>query len=167
MTVLYPGTFDPVTLGHLDIARRASVIFDDLVVAVSARSSKDLLFPVRERVRLVEQSLEESGLRGIGVTMFDGLLIDFMRETGARIFVRGLRVNADFEYEFQMHLANRKMAPEVSGIYLMPSESSIYLSSTLVKEIAGYGGSLAAFVTPCVETALRQALGRQEGKEHL
>jgi pantetheine-phosphate adenylyltransferase len=165
MTVLYPGTFDPVTCGHLDIARRASEIFDDLVVAVSSRSSKELLFSAGERVELVRQSLVESGIRGVGVTSFDGLLIDFMRETGARIFVRGLRVNADFEYEFQMHLANRKMAPELSGIYLMPSESSIYLSSTLVKEIAGYGGSLESFVTPCVEEALRRVLGGQKGKD--
>ena len=156
MTVLYPGTFDPVTFGHLDIVRRASGIFSELVVAVSSRSSKNLLFSTAERVELVTQSLKESGIAGVGVTSFDSLLIDFMRTTGARIFIRGLRANTDFEYEFQMHLANGKMAPEIRGIYLMPSESNIYLSSTLVKEIASYGGSLSTFVTPCVEKALRR-----------
>ena len=158
MTVLYPGTFDPVTRGHLDLAGRASEVFGDLTIAVSERSSKKLLFSTRERVDLVKRSLGEIGIEGVGVTSFDSLLMDFMREIGATVFVRGLRVNADFEYELQMHLANRKMAPEVSGIYLMPSESSICLSSSLVKEIAGYGGDLSAFVTPCVEEALLRVL---------
>jgi pantetheine-phosphate adenylyltransferase len=156
VTVLYPGTFDPITCGHLDIVRRASEIFSELVVAISSGSSKDLLFSLGERVQLVSQSLVEAGQTGVRVTSFDSLLIDFMKTTGARIFVRGLRANTDFEYEFQMHLANRKMAPDISGIYLMPSESNIYLSSTLVKEIASFGGCLSTFVTPSVEEALRR-----------
>jgi pantetheine-phosphate adenylyltransferase len=159
MTVLYPGTFDPITLGHLDIVRRASAIFPDLMVAVAARSPKNLIFTVDERLDLVGRSLRETGLDGVRVTSFDSLLIDCMKECGAQIFVRGLRANTDFEYEFQMHLANRKLAPGMTGIYLMPSESSIYLSSTLVKEIASYGGSLSAFVTPSVEEALRRMFG--------
>jgi pantetheine-phosphate adenylyltransferase len=156
LTVIYPGAFDPITCGHLDIIRRASGIFDMLVVAIVKRGAKDLLFNADERVDLARSSLLESGItHGVDVVAFDSLLVDYMRDKGMKIFIRGLRANSDFEYEFQMQLANRKLAPGISGIYLMPSESNIYLSSTLVKEIAGYGGDISAFVTPSVEEAVR------------
>jgi len=156
LTVIYPGAFDPITRGHLDIIRRASGIFEMLVVAVVKRGAKDLMFTADERVGLARKSLLESGIaHGVDVISFDSLLVDYMRDRGAKIFLRGLRANSDFEYEFQMQLANRKLAPGITGIYLMPSESNIYLSSTLVKEIAGYSGDISTFVTPCVEEAVR------------
>jgi len=156
LTVIYPGTFDPITFGHMDVIRRASCIFDMLVVAVVKRGAKDLLFTADERVDLARKSLLESGItHGVDVVSFDSLLVDYMKEKGVKIFLRGLRANSDFEYEFQMQLANRKLAPGITGIYLMPSESNIYLSSTLVKEIAGYGGDISTFVTPSVEEAVK------------
>jgi pantetheine-phosphate adenylyltransferase len=158
--VIYPGTFDPVTRGHLDVAARALQVFGALEMAVVRNSLKELAFSAEERERLVKSSLVEAGIPGVEVTLFDGLLMDYMRSTGAGVFVRGLRANSDFEYEFQMQLINRKLAPEITGLYLMPGESNIYLSSTVVREIAALGGSLSEFVTPSVEKALREKYSR-------
>ncbi len=161
MKIVYPGTFDPVTLGHLDVIRMAAGIFDGLVVAVVRSSGKKLCFPVDERENFLRDSLEELGIRGVAVTRFDSLLVDFMRDNGFRVFIRGLRANSDFEYEFQMQLMNRRLAPEITGIYLMPSEDHMYISSTLVKEIAVYGGNLSSMVTGSVEKALRKRFGHR------
>jgi pantetheine-phosphate adenylyltransferase len=158
--VVYPGTFDPVTRGHLDIAARAVEVFGSLRIAVVRTSLKSLVFPAEARAELVRSSLVESGIEGIEVSLFDGLLMDYMRSNGASVYIRGLRANSDFEYEFQMQLINRKLAPGMTGLYLMPGENYIYLSSTVVREVAALGGSLSEFVTPSVERALRERYPR-------
>ncbi|OPL19362.1 MAG: phosphopantetheine adenylyltransferase [Candidatus Aegiribacteria sp. MLS_C] len=159
MTIVYPGTFDPATLGHMDIIRRAGKIFGGIEVAVVRRSGKQLSFSIEERVELMRGSLEEAGLSGISVTSFDCLLVEYMRSRGLTTFIRGLRANSDFEYEFQMQLMNRRLAPDITGLYLMPSEDNMYLSSTLVKEIAMYGGDVKTLVTECVRKALERRFG--------
>jgi len=154
--VVYPGTFDPVTAGHIDIIRRAAGIFEELEVAVVDKSSKSMIFDTETRVQLVRQALKEEGIQGaVSVCSFEGLLIDYMHEQGHSLFIRGLRANSDFEYEFQMQLMNRRLAPEITGIYMMPSEHNMYLSSTVVKEVARFGGSLDTLVTPSVKKALK------------
>ena len=159
MIALYPGTFDPITRGHLDIAERAAEIFGGLELAVVGSSAKRLAFSAEERLELAEASVREAGLaEDVRVTLFDGLLVQYMRNRGLKVFVRGLRATSDFEYEFQMQLMNRRLAPEITGIYLMPAENNMYISSTLVREIARYRGDLSTFVMPSVEKAL---LGRQ------
>ncbi len=156
MKVIYPGTFDPVTAGHLDIIRRAAGIFEELEVAVVNTSSKSMIFPTEKRVELVREAVQEDKIQGIvSVSSFDGLLIDYMNEKDYLIFIRGLRANSDFEYEFQMQLMNRRLAPEITGIYMMPSEHNMYLSSTVVKEVAKFGGCLDTLVTPSVKKALK------------
>jgi pantetheine-phosphate adenylyltransferase len=161
MKAIYPGTFDPVTAGHLDIVRRASVIFEEVEVAVVHDTTKGVTFGASERVRMVLDSLREASIEGsITVTSFDGLLVDYMRASGCSLFIRGLRANSDFEYEFQMQLMNRRLAPEVTGVYLMPSERNMYVSSTVVKEVARCGGPLETFVTPSVERALKDKYRR-------
>lgn len=155
--VVYPGTFDPMTRGHLDVISNAVRIFGGLRVSVVERSSKRLLFPAEVRIELARRSLDEAGIPGVEVELFDGLLVDYMKRIGASVFVRGLRANSDFEYEFQMQLMNRKLAPGISGVYLMPAEHNMYLSSTVVKEIAFYGGDLSNLVQPCVAEALVRA----------
>jgi pantetheine-phosphate adenylyltransferase len=160
--VIYPGSFDPITVGHLDIVGRAVDIFGELKISVVKRSRKELLFDVGEREELARRSVAEAGLEDrVAVESFEGLLVEHMRRTDARIFVRGLRATSDFEYEFQMELMNRRLAPEITGVYLMPSESNIYLSSTVVKEIASYGGELRTLVMPAVEKALRKRFGKR------
>lgn len=160
MKALYPGTFDPTTRGHLDIVERAAEIFDDLELAVVRESSKELCFAADERLNLARSSVREAGLEdSVGVTLFDGLLVEYMRARGLRVFIRGLRATSDFEYEFQLQLMNRRLAPEITGIYLMPAENNMYISSTLVREIARYRGDLSSFVMPSVERALRRRFG--------
>jgi pantetheine-phosphate adenylyltransferase len=160
MKIVYPGTFDPVTLGHMDIIRRARNIFADIEVAVVERSSKAICFSIEDRVRLMRESLTEVDLTGIQVTSFDCLLVEYMKSRDYHTFIRGLRANSDFEYEFQMQLMNRRLAPDITGLYLMPSEDNMYLSSTLVKEIARYGGDLSTLVTDCVRKSLERAFSR-------
>jgi len=162
MIALYPGTFDPMTRGHLDIVERAAELFDGLELAVVGTTSKRLAFSAEERLDLARSSVEEAGLGDcVDVTLFDGLLVEYMRSRGLRVFVRGLRATSDFEYEFQLQLMNRRLAPEITGIYLMPAENNMYISSTLVREIARYNGELSSFVMPSVEEALRQRMGGQ------
>jgi len=162
LKVIYPGTFDPVTAGHLDIIRRAARIFTEVEIAVVDRSSKSIAFDTSTRVSLVRSSVEEAEIKGtITVVSFDGLLVDYMRNRGYSLFIRGLRANSDFEYEFQMQLMNRRLAQDITGIYMMPSEHNMYLSSTVVKEVAMFGGSLATLVTPSVEKALMEYYRRK------
>ncbi len=157
MVVVYPGTFDPITLGHIDIIKRAVTVFGLLHVAVAEATPKSTLFHTARRVELVSRSITEAGLgKGISVGSFRGLLVDHMREIGATVFIRGLRAMSDFEYEFQLQLMNRRLAPGITGVYMMPSESNMYLSSTLVKEIARHGGDISSLVLPCVRGALEE-----------
>lgn len=159
--VVYPGTFDPITAGHLDIISRAARIFSGVEIAVVNRSSKSMIFDTDTRVRLAEDSI--ANIQGrVTVVSFDGLLVDYMKSNGYFLFIRGLRANSDFEYEFQMQLMNRRLEPEITGIYMMPSEHNMYLSSTVVKEVAMFGGSLSTLVTPTVEKALIEYYRRNQ-----
>lgn len=156
-TAIYPGTFDPVTLGHLDVIRRAARIFDRLVVAVAAHPRKQLWFNMEERMDLLRQSVRS--IKGVEVVSFEGLLVDFARRMGVKVVIRGLRAFTDFEYEFQMALSNRKLASDIETLFLMTSETHSYFSSTAVREICELGGDTSGFVPLPVQRALRK---RQE-----
>ena len=152
-TAIYPGSFDPVTNGHLDVIARAARLFDRVVVAVASNELKQPLFSPEERLDLLRQAT--AGLPGVEVNAFRGLLDDFARECQAGVVVRGLRAISDFEFEFQMALMNRKLHPELETCFLTPKEELTYLSSRLIKEIARLGGAIDAFVPPPVARALR------------
>lgn len=158
---VYPGTFDPLTLGHLDLIERSAEIFDSLIVAVAAHSPKPTgMFSVDERVAMAREVV--SAMPNVIVDQMDGLLIDYARDQGAAIIIRGLRAYSDFEYEFQMALTNRKLAPEVETLFMMPKEIHSYVSSSTVREVARYGGATHDFVPPAVQRcieAYREAHG--------
>lgn len=160
-TALYPGSFDPLTNGHLDVLHRASTLFDELVVAVAKDNNKTTLFSMEERVALIQENLEEQKLTNVRVTPFDGLLVDFARQQNAAALVRGLRAVSDFEFEFQMALMNRKLDPRLETLFLMPREDLTYISSRIVKEIARLGGNAEIFIPPNVAAALKKKLGRK------
>jgi pantetheine-phosphate adenylyltransferase len=149
---IYPGTFDPIHLGHVDIATRAANIFDELVVAVYDQPAKNLMFTIRERVELARQSLVN--LVNVRVTPYGGLTVDFARQIGAQAIVRGLRVISDFELEYQMALTNRQLAPEIEFVCLMTRQSQAFLSSSIVKEIALLKGDVSSMTPPQVAAAL-------------
>ncbi len=153
-TAVYPGSFDPVTNGHLDVMGRAARLFDRVIVAVARNDQKSALFTPDERIALLRQSIH--GQPHIEVVSFDGLLIDFARQEKAAVVIRGLRAVTDFEYEFQMALINRKLNPELETLFLTSREEYTYLSSRLVKEIARYGGEIHHFLPPHVAAALRE-----------
>jgi pantetheine-phosphate adenylyltransferase len=153
-TVIYPGTFDPITNGHVDLAERAALLFDKVVVAIAYSEKKTPLFNLEERVALCEASLAH--LDNIEVTGFTGLTTEFARSQGARCVLRGLRAVADFEYEFQLANMNRVMYPEFESIFLTPAEHLSFISSSLVREIAGMNGNITPFVPPQVAAALEQ-----------
>ncbi len=152
--VVYPGTFDPITKGHMDLVERASRLFDEIIIAIAASPKKQPLFTLEERVKLAESSL--SHLRNIRVTGFNNLLAEFMIQNNANIILRGLRAVADFEYEFQLADMNRQLAPQVESLFLTPDNHLSYISSTLIREIASLGGDVSKFVSPEVCEALRQ-----------
>jgi pantetheine-phosphate adenylyltransferase len=154
---VYPGSFDPVTNGHLDIVRRASAVFDRLIVAVLANPRKTPLLPVTERVAAIREALDAAGLRGDGVAVesFDGLTVDFCRARDAAFIVRGLRAISDFEAEMQLAHNNRKLAPGVDTVFFMTSLEHGYVSSSLVKEIAQFGGDIGEMVPTPAERRLR------------
>ncbi|MFH1069578.1 MAG: pantetheine-phosphate adenylyltransferase [Candidatus Glassbacteria bacterium] len=154
-TAIYPGTFDPITYGHLDIAHRALGIADRVVIAVARMTGKSPAFTWEERVEMIRQSLPELGLN-LEVDSFDGLLVDYARRRGAQMVIRGLRAVSDFEYEFQMALMNKKLAPEIEEVFLTGDQKYIFLSSSLVREVASLGGNIADFVTPNVEKMLTE-----------
>ena len=154
-TVIYPGSFDPVTLGHLEVIRRASKLFDKVIVAVLINSSKTPAFSIEERMELLRDAA--AGLDNVEVTGFEGLLAEFCRVRGVNAIVKGLRAVSDFEYEFQMALTNRRMAPEIETMFMMPSESLAYVTASTVREIASYGGDTAPFVTEAVQKRLKRA----------
>lgn len=153
---VYPGSFDPVTYGHLDIIKRALKIFDKVIVAVAHNADKKPLFDVSERVGLLKESLK--GLKRVEIDDFDGLIVDYVRKKGTSVVIRGLRMISDFEYEFQMALTNRKLSSNVETIFMMPSESYSYLSSKLIKEAASLGANLKGLVPPLVERAIKKKL---------
>jgi pantetheine-phosphate adenylyltransferase len=156
-TVIYPGTFDPVTNGHVDLTERAARMFDRVVVAIAYSEKKTPLFSLEERVDLCEQSLGH--LDNVEVTGFSNLLIDFARSQGSSCVLRGLRAVADFEYEFQLANMNRAMYPEFESVFLTPSEHLSYISSSLVREIATLGGDITPFVPASVAAALSAKFG--------
>ncbi len=155
---VYPGSFDPVTRGHEDLIRRSLSFADKLIVAVAVNSSKAPLFSVEERVKLLMELLEEQEY--VEVRTFDGLLADFARDNGATIIIRGLRAVSDFDYESQMALMNRQLFPELETVFLVPAVHLTYLSSSLVREVAGLGGDVSDLVHPSIEKALATKLGR-------
>ncbi len=156
---IYPGTFDPITNGHVDLIARGARLFDHLIVAVAPNRAKNPLFSVGERVALVEDVLSDLGLTSIEVRSFDALLVNFALEVDARVLVRGLRAVSDFEYEFQLAGMNRRLAPDIETVFLTPAEQYAFLSSSMVREIAGLGGDVSSFVDPKVERALRGKFG--------
>jgi len=151
-TAIYPGTFDPITHGHTDLVERATRVFDRVIVAVAANPVKAPTFTLAERIAMAEAAL--AGLCGAEVCGFDRLLVEFARERQASIILRGLRVVSDFEYEFQLAGMNRKLAPGIETLYLMPAEQYAFISSSLVKEIASLGGDVSAFVHADIMAAL-------------
>ncbi|MBT8446396.1 MAG: pantetheine-phosphate adenylyltransferase [Gammaproteobacteria bacterium] len=157
--VIYPGTFDPITNGHSDIIARASRLFDRLIVAVAASSSKSTAFTAQERVALAQDALR-NGSDNIEVCQFEGLLVDYVRDRGANLILRGLRAVSDFEYEFQLAGMNRQLAPEVDTVFLTPAEKYSYISSSLIREIARLGGDVSPFVHPRVDAALKERFAR-------
>ncbi len=151
-TVVYPGTFDPITNGHSDLLRRATQMFDRIILAIAHNPEKSPLFSMEERIELAHSVLGETD--NIEVTGFSGLLINFARERNATVILRGLRAVSDFEYEFQLALMNRKLDSNIETVFLTPSENQTFVSASLVKEIARYGGDISKFVHPSVYDAL-------------
>jgi len=152
VSAMYPGTFDPITLGHEDLVRRASRLFDKVVVAVAANPGKEPMFALDERVALAKQALAE--FDNVEITGYTGLTIQFALDNDLQVIVRGLRAISDFEYEFQLANMNRHLTDEVESVFLTPAESYTYISSSLVREIATLGGDIAEFVSPAVRDAL-------------
>jgi len=157
VTAIYPGSFDPVTNGHLDLIARAAEIFDQLIVAVTQNPEKEPLFAVKERVEMLESLTFE--WKNVEVDTFNGLLVEYARGQDARVIVRGIRAVSDYEYELQMAMMNRKLEPEIETVFMLPAEPYSYLSSRLVREIASLGGSVKELVPPIVAERLRAKVG--------
>jgi pantetheine-phosphate adenylyltransferase len=158
---IYPGTFDPLTNGHLDLIARGAKIVDHLVVAILRNAEKATpLFTVPERVEMLTEAT--SGFGNVSVSTFDGLLVDFCREQGATAVLRGIRAISDYEYEFQMAMMNRKLAPEIETLFMMPAEKYTYVSSRLIKGVFELGGDVSSLVPPLVEERLKAKVTRQK-----
>lgn len=155
-TAIYPGTFDPITLGHIDLAQRATKMFSRVIAIVSENPSKANLFTAEERLELARASFADYPT--IEVIRYGGLVVDAVREYEAKTIIRGLRAISDFDYEFQMAFTNRQLNSDVDTIFLMPSAQYTYLSSSMVRQIASFGGDISQFVTPAVESALKEKL---------
>jgi pantetheine-phosphate adenylyltransferase len=158
ITAIYPGTFDPITRGHLDLIKRACNLCNHVIVGVASNPKKKPLFSLEERVALIRQELDEHQLDRVRVMGFEGLLVDFAREQGAKVLIRGMRAVSDFEFEFQLASMNRSLAPDVESVFLMPGESFSFISSTLVKEVAILRGDVGRFVAPHVLAALEHKI---------
>ena len=159
---VYPGTFDPLTLGHEDLARRASKLFDSVILAVADSKSKKPLFTLDERVTIARETLKD--LKNVEVMGFSGLLMNFVQKQGARVVVRGVRAVSDFDYEFQLAGMNRQLYPEVETIFMTPGEQYAYVSATLVREISILGGDVSKFVSPLVAGRLAEKVRQLGGK---
>jgi pantetheine-phosphate adenylyltransferase len=157
LIAVYPGTFDPITLGHEDIVRRAANLFDEVIVAVAGSTNKSTLFSLQERVSLAQNIFADSP--NVKVVGFNGLLMQFVQDQNAQMVIRGLRATSDFEYEFQLAGMNRKLYPQFETLFLTPSEQFMFISSSLVREVATLGGDVHAFVSSAVETAIKKKLG--------
>ncbi len=157
LKVVYPGTFDPVTLGHEDLVRRAANLFPHVIVAVAGSSNKRTMFSLDERVMMTKEVF--INLSNVEVIGFSSLLMQFVQSQNAQMVIRGLRATADFEYEFQLAGMNRKLYPQFETLFLTPSEQFMFISSSLVREVATLGGDVHAFVSPTVEVAIKQKLG--------
>lgn len=155
---LYPGSFDPPTLGHVDLIQRAARIFDRVIVAVARNEAKTGLFSIPERMEMLEELVR--GIPNVSVDQFFGLTVDFARTNHAIALIRGLRVISDFEFELSLAINNQKLAPDIDTVCLMPSEPYLFLSSRQVKEIASFGGKISHYVTPAVEQRIREKLKR-------
>jgi pantetheine-phosphate adenylyltransferase len=155
---LYPGSFDPPTKGHEDLVRRSLALADQLIVAIARNATKQPLFGVEERLGLLREAV--GGDARVSIQSFDGLLAEFAKQVGASIIVRGLRAVSDFEYEFQMALMNRRLHPSLETVFLVPAVDLNYLSSSLVREVARYGGNVSGLVHPAVAAALKEKFGR-------
>ena len=164
LKVVYPGTFDPFTRGHEDVVRRASRLFDEIIVAVADSESKGPLFTAAERVAMAREVF--SGFSNVRAMGFSGLLMEFVHSVGAAVVLRGLRAVSDFEYEFQMAGMNRNLYPEVETLFLTPAEQYLFMSSTIVREIARFGGDVSSFVSPPVAARLATKFaGRADARE--
>ena len=163
LTAVYPGTFDPLTLGHEDLVRRASRLFERLILAVAAGHHKRTMFSVEERLEMARQVV--AAYPNVEVVAFEGLLRNFVLERGGKVVVRGLRAVSDFEYEFQMAGMNRQLMPDVETVFLTPSDHYQFISSTFVREIATLGGDVSKFVSPLVHERLKERLARAAEKE--
>ncbi|MEW7974310.1 MAG: pantetheine-phosphate adenylyltransferase [Candidatus Thiodiazotropha endolucinida] len=152
ITAVYPGTFDPITNGHSDLVRRASDLFDHVILAIAKNNGKNPAFDLDQRKKLVERVLK--GVHNVEIRVFDNLLVDFVQECNANVILRGLRAVSDFEYEFQLAGMNRRLAPEIETLFLTPAEQFAFISSGLVREIASLGGDVTEFVHPDVQAAL-------------
>ena len=160
---IYPGTFDPVTNGHLDVIKRGSVIFDTLVVSVGCNPLKDALFSVKERMEMIREYVKD--LKNVEVDSFNGMLVDYVKKQQTNIILRGIRTVSDFEYEFQRALTNRVLNKEVETVFVMTSEQYSFLNSTLIREIVSLGGSVSAFVPPHVESRLIEKFKHMHRKQ--
>ena len=156
ISAVYPGTFDPITRGHMDLVERATRLFDKVIVAVAASPSKQPAFTNDERISLASEVLAD--MEGVEVCSFDSLLVDFVRERDACVILRGLRAVSDFEYEFQLAGMNRHLEPKIETLFLTPAEQYAYISSSLIREIATLGGDVSHFVHPVVEAALNRRM---------
>ena len=153
---VYPGSFDPITLGHIDILERAARLFDEVIVGVGEHPTKPGYFTADERCALIERSTEH--LSNVSVACFEGLVVEFCRQRGAETIIRGLRATSDFEGEFRMAMANRDLSPNVETVLLVPRPDRMFISSSLVREIAGHGGNFERYVTPAVAAAVKERL---------
>jgi len=150
---VYPGSFDPVTNGHIDLIQRSAALFDEVVVAILKNSSKTPLFSINERKAMLESAV--SGIGNVSVTDFSGLLVDFAEQIGASVIIRGIRAISDYEYELQMALINRRLSSRVETVFMLPAETYSFVSSKLIKEIASHGGAVSGLVPEDVEQRLR------------
>ena len=150
--IVYPGTFDPIHNGHLDIARKAAELFDELILVVAVNQEKSPLFNDKERVELIKESLYD--VKNVKVDTFNGLVVDFVRSTDSVAIIRGLRHVSDFEFEFQMAMMNFNLNPNVKSLFMMPDEKYIHLNSTVIKDVARLGGDISDYVPKCVQDAL-------------